>query len=809
MGFLLATITEEHTSQLEFAGLPVSWGRLLMLLLVVGVCALVVWMYHREARAGASRRLRIWLAAIRCTVLLLLAVVWLEPVLAEYLRRTIAARVIVLIDSSTSMSIRDGAGIEAEHARRADRMAELLTRDNSAWLKRLADKNELYVYSYGDRVSPLDLPFAKKPAPPAQTQTATATQPGADAGDLTRLRTANEDRTDLGQAVARALTDAGDAPIAGIIALTDGVVNRGMSIDNVAGTARRARAGIYAVAVGDSVEPPNLRVSDLSAPATAAKGDPIEVKVRVAANGIVAPGTPVELTAQPLHADTAGEPVVLGRSTANLGADGEIADLTFRVTPDTAGEFVYRARVAALPEEAVEFDNVRATSVQVLDQHLRVLLVAGRPSYDYRAVTRLFELDQTIDLSCWLQSADREALRDGDVQITELPRKPEEIFAYDAIILMDPDPREFDSSLSVTLRRFVDEFGGGLLMAAGPQFSARFLNDERLEELLTILPVVPDPDAAVRLTQRGPFTARSSAMVIPEDANSNPLVEFSSSPDANRAIWQALPGVWWHLPLLRTKQLAVAAIRAATVGGKDDQPILLATQPLGAGRVVFLAFDGTWRWRATAEAEFNRFWIQMVRYLAQPRRQGASKRGAIVLDRDAPGVGESVKVDARMLDANFVPWHQPSIDLQIKPGEGEPRTVTLQATTDREGWFTGRVAFDEGGPTTLKIPLPDADPAAKAEDAALVKHVQVQRSDVELRRLRVDGEALAKLAQQTRGRVLNIREAETLPAEIPAASVTTPLAGLRTPLWDRGWLMILIAGLLGVEWTLRRRNHLL
>lgn len=804
---LLATITEQRTRQLEFAGLPESWGRLLMLVLVVGACALVVWLYRREARAGASRRLRVALGVMRCSVLLLLAGVWLEPVLANYVRRTTAARVIVLVDSSTSMSISDGGGV-ADGARiRSERVADLLTRDGQAWLRRLAARNELFVYSYGDRVTPIELPTGAAPAP--------GSQPGAAPDDsaaapLAVLHTANQDRTDLGQAVGRALAEAGDAPIAGVIALTDGVVNRGMSVENVGGTVRRARTSFYAIAVGDSSEPANLRVADLSAPTTAAKGDPIEIKVRVAATGIAAASAEVELTVQSLRSDgVAGEPVVVGRESVSLTDDGGDAALAFRITPESPGEFVYRARVAPVPDEAVEFDNVRTAAVLVLDERLRVLVVAGRPSYDYRAITHLLENDKSIDVSCWLQSADPEALRDGDLPISELPRKPEEIFAYDAVLLLDPDPRPLDSALAVTLRRFVDEFGGGVLLQAGPQYTTRFLSDERLDELLSILPIVPDPDAAVRMTQRGPYAVKALPMVIPDDSTAHPLIEFAAAPETNRAIWRALPGVWWHLPVLRAKQLAVAALRAGGAASRDDQPILLAVQPLGAGRVAFLAFDGTWLWRASAEAQFNRFWVQMVRYLAQARRQGASKRGTIVVDREAPGVGEPVKVEARVLDASFVPWHQPSIELEIHPQQGPVRNVTLSAAADREGWFTGRVAFDTAGPTALRIPLPEGDPAAPPGTEVLARHVQVQRADIELRRLRVDAEALARLAQQTRGRAMSLREAEALPDEIPSASVTTPLAGTRTPLWDRGSVLMLIATILGIEWTLRRRNHLL
>jgi len=47
------------------------------------------------------------LAGIRGTVLLLIAVVWLEPVLATYISRTIESVTLLLVDGSASMGLKD------------------------------------------------------------------------------------------------------------------------------------------------------------------------------------------------------------------------------------------------------------------------------------------------------------------------------------------------------------------------------------------------------------------------------------------------------------------------------------------------------------------------------------------------------------------------------------------------------------------------------------------------------------------------------------------------------------------------------
>lgn len=850
---LLATIIDEPRSVFEFAGLPDGWLRLLGLLAFVGICYAVVWLYRREGRAGASPAVRLTLGVIRCTILTLLAVIWLQPVIATYTKRTIRAGVAVLIDDSASMAIRDAAADSSSasaDAPRIDQVRTLLTSQEHEWLQRLREKNDLSVYTFGQQVRRVRLPWEAAASQPTDvTPDEPAAAEGGDGPAADRLipLTALQSRTDLGEALARVLGDMGDRPVAAVIVLSDGIVNYGLGDDELTAYAKAFRAPVHTVGVGSAVEPPNARITNFAAPAAIAKGDPLELRIEAAALGVGPTPLKVELLVRPVAASTdatavAGEERLVGEREVIVGDEQPPAELRFRVNADVAGEFLYRARVAAVAGEAIEYDNTRAASVTVLDEKLRVLLIAGRPTYDYRAVTALLGRDRTMELSCWLQSADAQAVRDGSAVITELPSKPEDLFAYDVVVLMDPDPRELDSSWAVAVRRLVDELGGGLCLQAGPLYTSRFFRDERLADVASLLPIQPDPDADVRLSERGSFSTQVQAMRVPDDARGHPALTLNADLAVNRAIWDALPGVWWYLPVLREKPVATVLLRvggqsglgrsvgdgAASSGGGA---VLMAAQPLGAGRTVYIGFDGTWRWRATAERAFNRFWVQLVRYLAQARRQGVSRRGTIVLDRESLNVGEYVRIEARVLDANFLPWHEPEVLAHLETADGRTRDLSLTAIPGREGWYAGRIAPDQDGPAVLRIPLPGSDAASggpvaadrsrgadsaslsggahRSEPQALVKHMTVLRPDLELRALRLRNDTLMKLSEATGGRYVAIATARDLPAMIENASLVRPIEGPKYDLWDRSWVMILIAGLLGAEWYVRRRNHLL
>ncbi|MGD8451667.1 MAG: vWA domain-containing protein [Phycisphaerae bacterium] len=800
----LAQVT--HQQVFEWAGLPAGWARALLFGVVAALGVLAMVLYRAEYRSGASARLRTLLAVLRCIVIIALAVVWLEPVLVTYAHRYVEARVAVLADVSASMSVADpgervtdGAGeIRAEAVRRR------LYADDARWLRRLREHNAVDLYVFGGETTRVPLPWSTE---------VSASRPAVDAFAPI------QPRTDFGQTLATVLDDVGDGPSAGVILFSDGGLNQGLSLDETVALARRLAGPVYCVGVGALDEPPNLRITGLLAPATVPQGDPFEIRVDLVGAGMSETPIEVELVARrtsPGGTATDTAETRPAQKSARVGDDQPPATVLFEVTPPAPGQYTYRARVLPPPDlvEALTDDNAREASVLVLDELLRVLIVAGGPTYEYRYVTRLLERDRSIDVSCWLQSADEQALRDGNTILEALPREPAALFAYDAILLLDPDPEELDAAWALTLRRCVDEMGGGVLLEAGPQYTARFLRDPRLDEFVAILPVVPDPDVEVRLNTLGTYRTSPLSVQPPESVAGHPLVALDAEASTSLQLWQALGGTWWHLPVLRAKPVATVLLERGgdlpTVAEQGD--VVMAAQPVGPGRAVFLGMDSTWRWRGPAEPLFNRFWIQLVRYLAQSRRQQASRFGTLTLDRESFSVGDYVRVEARVLDRAYAPWPEPEVRAELEWADGTTEPCILKAIAGRDGWFAGRLLLSREGPAELRVPLPTTGGSepAPASPEFLRERIRVLRPDVEMVSLRQRRDVLSALAVQTGGAYVALSDVDSLPDRIPNAGQRQPPQRLSaTPLWDRTWVLGVIAALLCTEWALRRRYHLL
>jgi hypothetical protein len=792
---LLASVTETQRTVFEFARVPPAWGQVAGVAVLVALCYVVVALYQRERRTGAGPVLRIGLAGLRCIVLLALAVIWLAPVNATYVVRSIPGQVAVLLDASASMSVRDDLGAAPaddsnESASRFERVRARLLADDSQWLRRLAVRNELSVYAFGDDVQRL-LHAADAQSLAAQLDPLRAVLPV-------------RPQTDIAQAVTAALEELAGSPIAGLVLISDGAANRSAAAAEIAAYARRFRAPVYTVGVGHLREPPNVRVTSIAAPAAVPVQDPFEVRIELAAAGIARTEVQVELTAEPL--DGGDERRIAIRSVP-LG-ESETATLLINVDPPPPGEYMLHARAAPLPGEVITGDNARETNVLVVAQRLRVLLVAGGPTFEYRFATALLLRDQSIDLACWLQSADPAAVRDGNTVLEHLPREPEELYDYDVVLLLDPDPTDLDARWAATVRRWVEELGGGVLLQAGPHWTSRFLRDARLSDLVAILPVTPDPDADMRLSAQGTFRHRAGAVQLA--AATHPLVSLHGDPTTNREVWRALPGAWWHLPVLRAKPVATVLLELADAAYANQYGpgVLMATQPVGAGHATFLGCDSTWRWRGSAEAYYNSFWVRLVRYLAQARQQGGSKRGRIVLDRESFSVGDYVRIEAQLLDEAYRPAATAEVAGTLLSEEGTPQECALQASADRPGWYAGRVLLDRAGAVELRLPLPSG--TAGADAAFLTRRLRVQRPDLEMRALRLREDFLSALADQTGGEYCRLDELDRLPDIIPKATERRPPQRAAVqPVWDSFWVVGVLAALLAIEWTLRRRSHLL
>lgn len=811
----------------EFRMLPEGWWAVAAVGATLFGLWLVIRMYRREGRSGAGPKTRLFLAMLRCLVILLLIGVFLEPVRVEIMRRWVESYTIVLADTSSSMDLSESYRDDEERARvgrlvgeigdqpvkRVDVASQVLSGGSNALLDQLAKKNTVRFYRFDREPHLLETIAAKRrgqgqktpPVPEAKSDEAEAS---GDAGAPMAAipLEANGPATNLDRALRRVVEAAGGAPIAGVVVISDGGFNEGGSADDIARFAAERDIALHTVAIGDPSPPRNVRVVEVEAPTNVLQKDPFNLTARLALEGVAGETLQIRLLERE---ESSGAPAQIVEQRSLLVEPGTAtAELRFERRKTGVGRFTYEVSVEPIPGESLADDNAAQATVNVIDTRTRVLLIAGGPSWEYRYLSRLLIRDESFNVSCWLQSADVSAVRDGNTIIDHLPRFPEELFVYDVIVMLDPDPKEFDNEWCRNVDRLVTDYGGGLMFEAARTYSPSFLRESELRPLTDLLPVVLDPEADLVLNQIGYYQERPSPFIIPEGAAAHPAMQLADDPVASRLVWQQIGEVYWHYPVLREKPVATVLLRDGDPRMRNTfgPHVLAAVQFAGAGRSGFLAFDGTWRWRQYGAELHERFWVQMLRFLAEGRLLGGSRRINIQTDSDSVVLGDSVTVKARLLNERYEPLGRDRVTGEFEIG-GERQTFSLESQTDRPGWYEGRFIPRQTGVCRVRIRLAEA---AGGDSVEASRDLRVARPNLEMRRPQADPAAMRLLAEQSAGgRYYAVDEARAMTDAIEDLHEEVPVRSRPQPLWDNGVLMGVIVGLLALEWAVRKWNQLL
>jgi len=238
----------------------------------------------------------------------------------------------------------------------------------------------------------------------------------------------------------------------------------------------------------------------------------------------------------------------------------------------------------------------------------------------------------------------------------------------------------------------------------------------------------------------------------------------------------------------------------------------MAGQIYGAGRVFYLGSGEMWRLREFDEAYFERLYTKLVRHVSQGRLLRGSSRGVLLVERDRYRPGETVMVRAQLSDAQHDPLTIPSVTLQVTQPDTTTKAVTLSADENRRGMYLGQFSVLQEGSYRLDLPVPESI------DEQLSRRLQVKGSNPERENPQRNNQLLSDLAVGTNALYYqgldSIGGGQGLPAltsKLKDRSETLTLTGAPDEAfqkWQMYWLLGILCGSLGLEWTLRRLSKL-
>ncbi len=579
-------------------------------LVLAGICAAVVafavWMYRRDS-VELRRGVGAMLLALRLAALAGLLVFYLQFEKRTERKVVHNSRVLVLVDSSLSMGLHDSTGSAVPAT--PNRIEQVVTvLGDGKLLDTLRQRHDVQLSRFDsdlDRVATLGkLPAAR--SDDAKKSTAPDEQPASNAAtkdqkavDWQAALLPRGSETRLGQSLRTLITEERTSPVSGIVVFSDGGQNAGIDPAVAIAAARDAKIPIYTVGIGSDRRPANVRVSDLVAPARAFPGDSFQVTGYLQSEGLADRTVAVELLSRPAGEENSrNEGTLEASERITLGGRGEVVPVKFDITPAERGRRVFTLRVKVPPEDSNPNDNRQEVDVEIVDRKTKVLLVASGPTREYIFLRNLLKRDKEVSVDVWLQSATEGASQDADRILTTFPSTPQEMFEYDCVIGFDPDWRQLEPTQVDLLERWVAEKAGGLILLAGPVEMDRWVQDPKLAKLRGLYPV--EFNRRLTLFEEGRFGSTTPWPIdFSREGFEAEFLWLAETGSGSQQIWSDFPGVYGYYGVRGAKPGATVYGRYSDpeAASGNEQPVYLAGQFYGSGRVFYLGSGEMWRLR--------------------------------------------------------------------------------------------------------------------------------------------------------------------------------------------------------------------
>ena len=734
--------------------------------LAAAASLLLAW---RGLRGESSRGRRLALLSLRAVAAIAALFLLAEPALRIVQTARVRNRMAVLVDRSRSMNFPVEPGGET----RAQAAARFLG-DNRAGLDALAADATVEGWGFARDAWPADL--------------ASLSNPEAGTGGATDI---------LG--ALRSAAGGSGAPgrrLAGVLLVTDGADNGALA----AGLAGKARADLLALGVPVNVvavgidAPRDLAVERVAVDDFAFVRSTITVEATLRARGFGRENVQVVLRR---------EGQVVAQATLKLEPGKEVYQVPLSFAPDTTGTFVLTVATPVLPGEAVAENNSRSFVLRVIRDRVRVLLVAGRPSWDERFLRGLLKQDPNVDLVSFFilrTAGDNPGPQD---QLSLIPFPVAEIFGeqlrtFDAVIFLD---FAFQPYRSLDIERFLPNLreyvrgGGAFAMVGGDQsFAQGHYAGTPIADVLAVNPAEGLGETAE------PFRPRLTA-----EGRRHPVTSLVPGEAANEAAWSSLPqlpGLNFTAPLGAAEGARVL-LEAPTLLVNGRAAPVVAVREVGAGRSLAVTTDASWYWGFVAAGDgqggraHQRFWNGALRWLV---RDPSLTPLQIQPDRPAVEPGEPVGFSVAVRGPDYGPAPGATVVAELFADDGR---VVGRAEARAASDGSARLEFPAPPPGAYKVQASanvPGTPPERATAAVAVRSSGTEDSDAAPR-----PELMRQVADATGGTFSMLPHSGLPELKLREPEVVEVGRKQDVPLWDRWWYLALLAGALSGEWVLRRR----
>ncbi|MEL7368452.1 MAG: glutamine amidotransferase, partial [Myxococcota bacterium] len=575
-----------------------QWGLAVAVLLGVAASMLSIWRLPWRKRAPVM--------VLRILLGLWVLVLVFRPAVELRAVSRVRTRVALLVDGSRSMGLATPTGT------RSEAVAQHMKRNEAAF-KRLSSQAVVEPMLFGVRTHPADpLP---DPLP------------------------ADKPATDVLRALNEVSWQSSGRELGAVVLYSDGTDTEGLSLDAARRKAAQLGAPIYAVGFADEDSAPDLAIQRVVADDFAFVHNTVTLQVLLEERGLDLADVPVTLKQD-------GR-ILQSKIVSLSNGQGQV---TFEFKPRRIGKQVYQVSVPVQAGEVVDGNNARSLVLKVIRDRIRVLQVAGRPSWDERFLRELLKRNPNVDLISFfiLRSTTDVRVAPQD-ELALIPFPVHELFTSPEIDTFDVVIYQNFSYLPYKMRQYLRSvrdyvYNGGSFLMVGGDLAFQDGHYAATE----VADVLPLRLGGALAWDEAPFQPR-----LTDQGRQHPITRIGPVGEPPDAIYRKLPPLAGFNSSAGLMPDAQALLRHPSLPGN---PPVVAIREVARGRTMAVTTDSVWNWRFTAVGEggagreFDRFWNNALRWLI---RDPDLARVRVSADKSVVLLGEPVGVEARVLGPDY------------------------------------------------------------------------------------------------------------------------------------------------------------
>jgi hypothetical protein len=558
----------------------------------------------------------------------------------------------------------------------------------------------------------------------------------------------DEPVSDLQGALRRISNQYEGKAIAGVLLVSDGIYNSGLSPLYTAYS-----FPVHTVGIGDTAQRQDIAIKDLVYNKIAYQGNQFPIRAEILAKGFPNQNITVSLI-------KSGK--VLERQTKNSGTD-QLLPVEFKIAATEQGIQRLEIQVEVKSEEKNIRNNKSTAFVDVIAGKKKILVVANAPHPDIKALRSIIDKNSNYEMILHIPTVEETETKNLQPANIDL-----------AIFHQAPDKRGRTRDL---FQRFVTS-KTSLFVVVGQQTDLNLLTD-------TSFPLKFDQPS------------RQFDDVMPVVNPSFPY--FLLSPEAN-SVFSSFPPVWVPFGRMQIPTSSVTLLSQRVGSISTDKSLLWIDVPDNHKIAVMLG-EGFWQWRLEEYSKnentdaFDEVFGKLLQYLSTTDDKSRFK--SYPLQQQFSDT-EAVVFESQVYNDIYEPVYGNRIDLEIIDDAGKKYTYNYVISP-------GNARYQVGG---LKEGIYKyiSSTSSNGKEEKVRGQFLVTAQQAELQNLTADFDLLRKLSISTGGKFYNVSETDKLRADLSKKEAISVIHSEEKfdNLLNLKWVFFLLLALVSAEWFLRK-----